>query len=109
MFLLFFGGISFHLTLALCCHFFSINISWTTTAKELQQTSFRMGIDRVVRDFKWMYLTLLPVVGGMVYLGVGAPKGFRIDDFSVILPLANQVACHLLLPFVLGPFASQFW
>jgi hypothetical protein len=68
-----------------------------------------MGIDRVIRDFKWMYLALTPVVAGMIYIGTSAPDGWRINDFTAILPLANQIACHLLLPFVLGPFASSFW
>lgn len=68
-----------------------------------------MGIDRVIRDFKWMYLALFPVVGGMIYLGTAAPDGWKITDFTAIVPLANQVGCHILLPFVLGPFASQFW
>ncbi|KAF2192282.1 hypothetical protein K469DRAFT_553114 [Zopfia rhizophila CBS 207.26] len=103
-FLLFFGGISFHLLKAIFCHFFSVRIEWTTTAKELTESGFRVGLDRIVRDFKYMYLFLVPVMGGMIYLALFAPRAWIISDFAAIVPLANQVGCHALLPFALGLF-----
>ena len=104
MFLLFFGGISFHLLKALICHFFSIKMEWTTTAKELEASGFRIGLDRIVRDFKWMYLMIVPLAGGMVYLATYAPRGWQVKDFAAIVPIANQIGCHALLPFALGLF-----
>jgi hypothetical protein len=56
-FVLFFGGLSFHMCKALICHSCSINMEWTTTAKELEASGFRVGLDRIVRDFKWMVCT----------------------------------------------------
>ena len=85
MFILFFGGISFHLCKALLCHFLSIKMEWTTTAKELEASGFRVGLDRVVRDFKALYMFIFPLVGGMIYLAKYAPRGWQITDFSVIL------------------------
>lgn len=102
MFVLFFGGISLHLTTAILCHFLSIKMEWTATAKELETTGFRIGLDKIFKDFKYMYLIIIPIVGGMVYLGTYAPRGFLITDFTAIVPLANQVGCHALLPFALG-------
>ncbi|TKX19350.1 hypothetical protein C1H76_8536 [Elsinoe australis] len=104
LFILFFGGLSFHICKALGCHFFSINIEWTTTAKELEKTGFKIGLDRVVRDFWHMYIIMIPIAIGMVYLACYAPRGYMITDFTVIVPLANAVGCHALLPFVLGLF-----
>lgn len=104
MFLLFFGGISFHMFKAIACHALSINMEWTTTAKELEASGFRIGLDRIVRDFKWMYAVILPMTGGMIYLAVAAPRQWSITDFAAIVPLANQVGCHALLPFALGLF-----
>ncbi|KAF2815203.1 uncharacterized protein BDZ99DRAFT_485622 [Mytilinidion resinicola] len=104
MFLLFFGGISYHLLKAIICHFFSIKMEWTTTAKELSESGFRVGLDRIVRDFKFMYLFITPIVGGMIYLAIYAPRGWLISDFAAIVPLANQIGCHALLPFALGLF-----
>lgn len=75
-----------------------MQIEWTATAKELTESGFRVGLDRIVRDFKWMYLFLLPVVGGMIYCALFAPRGWTISDFAAIVPLANQVGCHALLP-----------
>ncbi|PQE16287.1 glycosyltransferase family 2 protein [Rutstroemia sp. NJR-2017a WRK4] len=104
MFILFFGGISFHLLIAILCHFFSIKMEWTATAKEVEAGGFRIGLDKIVRDFKWMYLAIVPVMGGMIYLGTYAPRGWLVTDFTAIVPLSNQVACHILLPFALGLF-----
>jgi hypothetical protein len=98
MFLIFFGGLSWHLSKAILCHFFRIKMEWTTTAKELEEHGFRAGLDRILRDFKSMYLFLVPVAGGMIYLALYAPRGWRISDFAAIVPLANQIGCHALLP-----------
>lgn len=98
MFLLFFGGISYHLAKAILCHFLSIKMEWTTTAKELTDSGFRAGLDRIVRDFKYMYAFCVVVAGGMVYLACYAPRGWRIEDFAAIVPVANQIGCHALLP-----------
>lgn len=98
MFVLFFGGISLHLATAILCHFFSIKMEWTATAKELESKGFRVGLDKIFKDFKYMYLVIIPICGGMIYLGTYAPRGFIITDFTAIVPLANQVGCHALLP-----------
>ncbi|KAH8676512.1 glycosyl transferase family group 2-domain-containing protein [Tricladium varicosporioides] len=102
MFVLFFGGLSLHLSAALLCHFFSIKMEWTATAKEVENQGFRVGLDKIVRDFKFMYCFCIPVIAGMIYLGTSAPRGWQIKDFAVIVPLANQIGCHALLPFALG-------
>lgn len=73
-------------------------MEWTTTAKELEEHGFRAGLDRIAKDFKSMYLFLVPVAGGMIYLALYAPRGWRINDFAAIVPLANQIGCHALLP-----------
>jgi len=64
MFVLFFGGISLHLTTAIVCHFFGINMEWTATAKEVESTNFRVGLDKIFKDFKYMYLLIIPITAG---------------------------------------------
>jgi hypothetical protein len=98
MFLLFFGGISYHLLKAILCHFLGIKMEWTATAKELEASGFRVGLDRIVRDFKYTYLSIVPIAVGMNYLAQYAPRGWMIKDFAAIVPLANQIGCHALLP-----------
>jgi hypothetical protein len=106
LFVLFFGGLSFHLSKAILCHFFSISMEWTSTAKELEATGFFIGMDKIVKDFKYMYIVVLVLAAGMVYLGTlgDEMRGWRIADFTAIVPLANQVGCHIFLPVALGLF-----
>jgi len=97
-FLVFFGGMSWHISSALLAHLFSFNIEWTSTAKELEAAGFFVSMDRVIKNFKWMLLAMIPVIAGMIYLAEGAPRGWRIEDYTSIVPLANQVGAHVLLP-----------
>jgi len=76
----------------------SIEIEWTTTTKELEKTGFKVGLDKVFRDFWKMYVIIIPLLVGMLYMGLYSPDGWRITDFTVITPLANQLLCHALLP-----------
>ena len=64
MFVLFFGGISVHLFAALFCHFFSIKLTWTATAKEVEKQGLRVGLDKIFKDFKYMYMFIVPCIGG---------------------------------------------
>jgi hypothetical protein len=104
IFMVFFGGISIHLSKAILCHFFGINMEWNSTAKELEATGFFIGMDKIAKDFKYMYLIVFIITAGMIYLGVYAPRGWAISDFTIVLPVANQLACHFLLPLALGLF-----
>jgi hypothetical protein len=79
-------------------------MEWTSTAKELEITGFFIGMDKIIKDFKYMYVVNIAIVAGMIYLGIYAPRGWTITDFTCIVPLANQVACHLLVPVALGLF-----
>ncbi|PMD58223.1 uncharacterized protein K444DRAFT_592129 [Hyaloscypha bicolor E] len=103
-FMVFFGGLSIHLTKAIVCHFFSINMEWASTGKELEETGFFIGMDKIIKDFKYMYIIVFSLTAMMVYLGVYAPVGWKINDFTIVLPVGNQLACHFLLPVVLGLF-----
>lgn len=73
-------------------------MEWTATAKELETSGFRIGLDKIFKDFKYMYMVIIPVTGGMIYFGIFAPRGYLITDFTAIVPLANQIGCHALLP-----------
>lgn len=79
-------------------------MEWTSTAKELEATGFSIGMDKILKDFKWMYAIVIAIVVGMIYLGIYAPIGYLITDFTAIVPLASQVISHFLLPVALGLF-----
>jgi hypothetical protein len=104
LFMCFFGGLSIHLSKAIICHFFSINMEWNSTAKELEATGFFIGMDKIVKDFKYMYIIVIFLAAGMVYLAIWAPAGWMVKDYTMILPVANQLVCHFFLPLALGLF-----
>jgi hypothetical protein len=104
LFVVFFGGISIHLSKAILCHFFGVNMEWNSTAKELEATGFFIGIDKIIKDFKYMYVIVIMATGVLVYLGLFAPRGWIINDVTIVLPVANQICCHFLLPIALGLF-----
>ncbi|OCK77120.1 hypothetical protein K432DRAFT_418823 [Lepidopterella palustris CBS 459.81] len=104
IFLIFFGGMSWHISSALLAHLLSLNIEWSSTAKELEATNFFISMDKVFKTFRWMLLFMVPLIGGMIYLACSAPRGWRIQDFTSIVPLANQVGAHMLLPLLPAVF-----
>lgn len=80
MFVLFFGGISIHLFAALFCHFFSIKLTWTATAKEVEKQGLRVGLDKIFKDFKYMYAFMVPVIGGKCLVRCITTFGICIDS-----------------------------
>lgn len=108
MMLVFFGGLSFHLSLAILAHFFSINMQWSTTAKEKSNSNFFKEIPKIFKTFKWMYAVMLPLICGMIYLGCFAPSGWEITLMTAVVPLAIGVSMHSLLPILLNPSLMIF-
>jgi hypothetical protein len=103
LFAVFFGGLSFHLNLALLAHMFSINMEWGATAKEAENSNFFQEMPKIFKSFKWMYMCIIPLVGVMVFFGCFAPRGWEIQGFTATVPLAVNLASHILLPVSLSP------
>lgn len=103
----FFSGISFHLLKVLVCHFIGVNRQWTATTKENEKVGFVMSIKRIFKDFKWMYLSFFGLTAVVIYLGVFGPHGYRITNWTIILPLAVQLLGHAFLPIALGLFGAM--
>ncbi|GFF80523.1 hypothetical protein IFM53868_02877 [Aspergillus udagawae] len=106
--IIYFGGISLNCAKAILCHAFSINLEWASTAKEMGPTGFYIGMDKMVRRFKWTWAICLVLAGVMIYFAVGAPWGWTITPgpYSTanvaIAPLAIQICSSSFLPFFLG-------
>lgn len=79
-------------------------MEWNSTAKELTETGFFIGFDKIIKDYKYTYILVFLITAGVIYLGVWAPEGYAIIAPTVIVPLANQLVCHMLLPVALGLF-----
>lgn len=98
LFAVFFGGLSFHLNLALLAHMFSINMEWGATAKEAENSNFFQEMPKIFKSFKWMYACTIPLIGVMIFFGCFAPRGWEIRGFTATVPLAVNLASHILLP-----------
>lgn len=103
MFTIFFGGLSFHLSCAILSHLCSINMQWGATAKEKVDSNFFKEVPKIFKTFKYMYILILIIIGGMIYLGCFAPRGWEIKGVTAIVPLAVTIGSHALMPFLLNP------
>jgi hypothetical protein len=108
LFMIFFGGLSFHVLLAIVSHMFCIDMNWGATAKEKDDSNFFKELPKIFARFKWMYLLMIPMVGAMIYLGNFAPHGWEIEGFSSCVPMASIIISHMLFPFALNPALMVF-
>ena len=105
---IFLGGISLHVSQAILCHMFSIDIEWGATAKEIVDMPFTEEIAKVVKRFWKCFLFCIVCIGAMIYLSIGAPYFWRIDFFTAIWPLSTLLFAHFSLPIVLNPGLMRF-
>ncbi|OZJ06118.1 hypothetical protein BZG36_01051 [Bifiguratus adelaidae] len=107
-FAIFFGGLSFHVSLALMAHLVGYNMQWGATAKELEESNFFREVPKVIKGYKYMYLFMFAIIAGMCCLTFVVPLEWRITEPTVIIPLAIMVGSHILLPLALNPFLMYF-
>ncbi|KAF2748406.1 hypothetical protein M011DRAFT_493770 [Sporormia fimetaria CBS 119925] len=105
---IFLGGVSVHISQALLAHMFSIDMSWGSTAKEMDNTPFFQEIPKVVKKFKYTLCACLLAAGGIVYMAKYAPVLWRIDLFTAVWPLSTLIVTHALMPIVLNPNLMLF-
>lgn len=108
MFSIFFGGLSFHLSLAILAHFFSIDMQWGATNKEKENSNFFKEFPKILNSFKWLFVIMVLCIGMMIYLGCFAPRGWDIKGVTAVVPLTMSIVSHILLPFVLNPSLMIF-
>ncbi|KAI8838090.1 glycosyl transferase family group 2-domain-containing protein [Chytridium lagenaria] len=107
-FAVFFSGLSFHVSLALVSHLIGYNMTWGTTAKELENSNFFKEVPKVLSGYKRMYVifllltVMLPV---MVYV---PPVEWAISGVTLIVPAVLVFGGHLLLPIALNPSLMTF-
>ncbi|KAF2020282.1 hypothetical protein BU24DRAFT_366132 [Aaosphaeria arxii CBS 175.79] len=104
----FLGGVSIHVSQALVCHMFSIEMSWGATAKEVDNVTFFEEIPRVIKKFKWTFLFCIACAAMMVVLATVVHPLWRITSFTPIWSLSCVVVMHFLVPIVLNPNLMLF-
>ncbi|GFZ47911.1 hypothetical protein JCM24511_05658 [Saitozyma sp. JCM 24511] len=108
-FALFFGGLSLSITQAFISHLFSLNMSWTTTAKTVVKSNFFLQVPRIWRRFWFQIVLSLVVLAGMIISTTAVtPPGYRVTQMDVIVPLAVTYGCHLIWPFALDTDITTF-
>ncbi|KAI0439105.1 glycosyl transferase family group 2-domain-containing protein [Xylaria telfairii] len=105
---IFLGGLSLHVSQAILCHFFGIDMTWGATAKEIEEVNFLDEIPKLIKKFKGTFVFCFGTVGLIVAGIYGFPLEWRITYFASIFPLGWLVACHFLLPVVLNPALMVF-
>lgn len=105
---IFLGGISLHLSQAILCYLFGIDMSWGATSKEVENTTFFKEIPKVIRSFKFTFIFVILCTVMMICLAIVAPYDWQIRLFNAIIPLSIVIAGHFLLPIVLNPNLMLF-
>lgn len=54
MMAIFFGGLSFHVSLALLAHLFHVDMQWGATSKEKENSNFFQEVPKILRVFKYL-------------------------------------------------------
>ncbi|KAI1801546.1 glycosyl transferase family group 2-domain-containing protein [Daldinia bambusicola] len=107
---IFLGGLSLHISQALLCHMFEVEMTWGATSKEAEFSNFWIEIPKIIKKFKYSMIFSLIFIVGMIVLAVApfVPREWRITDFVAILPMATVASSHFLLPLALNPALMTF-
>ncbi|KAB5554547.1 glycosyl transferase family group 2-domain-containing protein [Coniochaeta sp. 2T2.1] len=108
MFTIFLGGISIHISQAILCHFFEIDMTWGATAKEVTRVNFGSEVVNILKKFKWTFLYCFACTGLMIAGVYAFPVAWQIHQFYSIYPLASIVIAHFALPVCLNPALMMF-
>ncbi|KAH6903092.1 glycosyl transferase family group 2-domain-containing protein [Coprinopsis sp. MPI-PUGE-AT-0042] len=110
-FMFFFGGMPIHLSTALLAHLFSYDMTWGSTGKEVERSSFWVEVPRIWQNFKLTFtICFLTIAMMIIFTTPVVPYEWRIWgwEWALIIPLALNVGCHILLPIVLNPWLMIF-
>jgi hypothetical protein len=110
MFTLYFGGLSVHMSQAILCHMFEIDMTWGATSKEVEFSNFFLEVPKVLKAFKYTFAMAFFAIAAMIIMAVGPfiPWSYNIDQMVAIFPLAIMCASHILLPIALNPEMMTF-
>ncbi|KAJ7732133.1 glycosyl transferase family group 2-domain-containing protein [Mycena metata] len=110
-FLFFFGGLSIHLSTAILAHLFSYDMTWGSTVKEVERSTFWIEVPLIWKRFKLSFIICFAVIIMMiVFTSKSVPFDWQIQgwNWALNIPLSLVVGCHILLPIVLNPWLMIF-
>ncbi|WVW78745.1 hypothetical protein I302_100705 [Kwoniella bestiolae CBS 10118] len=108
-FFFFFCGMSWHLSTALCAHLTGYNMQWASTVKEVELSHFFKEWPAMWKRFWDIWIVSWVMILGVAFMASPlVPPGYRITNFTCILPLMAQACSHFLYPIVLNPWLLLF-
>ncbi|KAF9262377.1 hypothetical protein L218DRAFT_960195 [Marasmius fiardii PR-910] len=110
-FLFFFGGLSIHLSTAILAHLVSYDMTWGSTGKEVEKSTFWIEVPRIIKGFKLSFTICFLVIFMMVIFTTNAiPFEWQIQGWNwpLIIPLSLNIGCHIGLPIILNPWLMKF-
>ncbi|KDR73818.1 hypothetical protein GALMADRAFT_251646 [Galerina marginata CBS 339.88] len=110
-FTFFFGGMSIHLSTALLAHLFSYDMTWGSTGKEVELSSFWIEVPRIWNRFKLTFTICFAIIAMMIIFTTDVvPFEWQIPgwNWALIIPVSLVVGCHILVPIVLNPWLMIF-
>jgi len=104
-FVFFFSGIQYHVFTALMSHIVSINMSWTTTSKDVVGSCVGEQLGDVGKRHWRMFVVMgVAVAGGVILATPAVPMEWQVNNWVIMLPLFWLCGFHLAYPFVLNPW-----
>ncbi|KAJ7692095.1 glycosyl transferase family group 2-domain-containing protein [Mycena rosella] len=109
-FLFFFGGLSIHLSTAILAHMFSYDMTWGSTVKEVERSTFWIEVPRIWQNFKLSFIICFAgIIMMIVFTSNSVPFEWQIQaNYALTIPVCLVVGCHILLPVVLNPWLMIF-
>lgn len=108
LFCVYMGGLSWHMVVSITSYFFSLPLLWGATAKDIDDSNFFKEVPKAMKNYRYMYVICILLVGMMVSLAFFVPYQFKIRMLIVALPLGWSVTCHFLAPIVLNAQLMTF-
>jgi cellulose synthase/poly-beta-1,6-N-acetylglucosamine synthase-like glycosyltransferase len=108
--IIFFSGVSYHVSTALMAHLLSYDMTWGSTIKDLEDSNFFREIPAILKK-NWGMLTMCVVVltgVGIVFSDVLPIEWQGHGGFFVYWPLILLTSGHILYHLVLNPQLLRF-
>ncbi|UZJ55708.1 hypothetical protein CBS101457_005028 [Exobasidium rhododendri] len=107
--IVFFGGLSYHISSALLSHLFSFNMTWGSTLKDIELTNFFHEVPLILKRHNRVFISSTILIAGLAILDTELiPLEWRINGFFVLFPPMLVYSFHILFPIVLNPNLIRF-
>lgn len=107
---IFFGGLSYHVLMALCAHIVGVNMTWGATIKDLEDSNFFVEVPLILKRFWKMFIIAIAAIAAVIVFQLPGvlPLEWQIQGFFIYWPLLLISILHILYPIALNPALLRF-